>query len=145
MAWGILKFSKDSQRKGFGIHSGDIFVVGRISGILEKTGEILNCRFLGNCICYEYDFFTIRLKNFRAKFFGVKFCNITQKGQIWNMSRMGSYYIAYERKFYEDSKCIKNIFLLCNMTPLWPNTRILAFITWKLDKSYLFIFFGIFS
>ena len=40
-----------------------------------------------------------------------------QKGQIWKMTRMGSYYMSYGRKFYGDSENIKIIFFWCNMTP----------------------------
>ena len=42
---------------------------------------------------------------------------MTPKGQNTKMTRMGSYYIAYERKFHEDFKNIKVIFFWCNMTP----------------------------
>ena len=66
------------------------------------------------------DFTAIRSEIFQRIILGVKFCNMTPKDQIWNMTRMGSYYIAYGRKFYHDSEYIKIIFLLCNMTPLWP-------------------------
>ena len=118
MAWGIFKISNVSQRKGFGIHPKNIFVACRISGIPKKTGQIVNCRFLGHCICYVYDFFTIRLQIYWEIFFEVKFCNMTPKRSIWKMTRMGSYSMSYGRKFYGDSENMKIIFFWCNMTPL---------------------------
>jgi hypothetical protein len=118
MARGILKISNVSQRKGFGIHPKNIFVARRISGIPGKTGQIVNCRFLGHCICYVYDFFTIRLQIFCEFFLRSNFVIWPQKGQIWKMTRMGSYYMSYGSKFYGDSENMKIIFFWCNMTPL---------------------------
>ena len=114
----ISKISKDRDRKGFDTRRHEAFLANRISDIPEKTGWILNCRFPSLWIWYDYDFFTILLRIFWRKFFGVKFCNMTPKGQIWNMTRMGSYYIAYERKSHEDSKYIKIKNIVCNMTPI---------------------------
>jgi hypothetical protein len=49
---------------------------------------------------------------FFSKYFRVKLCNMTPKGQITKMIRMRSYYIANERKFDDDSKSIKIILFL---------------------------------
>ena len=114
----ISKISKDRDRKGFDTRRHEAFLANRISDIPEKTGWILNCRFPSLWIWYDSDFFTNLLRIFWRKFFGVKFCNMTPKGQIWNMTRMGSYYIAYERKSHEDSKYIKIKNIVCNMTPI---------------------------
>ena len=96
----ISKISKDRDRKGFDTRRHEAFLANRISDIPEKTGWILNCRFPSLWIWYDFDFFTILLRIFWRKFFGVKFCNMTPKGQIWNMTRIGSYYIAYEKTFF---------------------------------------------
>ena len=41
--------------------------------------------------------------------FEVKFCNVTPKDKITMMTRMGSYFIEYGRKFHNNLKRITNI------------------------------------
>ena len=118
MAWRILKISKVSQRKDFGIHPKNIFVFRRISGWPEKTGQILNCRFLGPWLWYEYDFFTIRLQIFCEIFFEVKFCNMTPKRSNLKNDPHGVILHVIWKEILWRFRKYKNYFFWCNMTPL---------------------------